>query len=308
MKCLVTGATGFIGRVLCQQLSVAGHSLIPYSLSGEALEEGMDSHAIDLRTDSPGISQLYGVDAVFHLAGIAHQQALASDYEAVNHQAVLKLARQARDAGVKHFIFLSSVKAMGEATGAQNLRSEGDTRLPADNYGLSKWMAESALNREFGDGDMSVCIVRPALVYGQRAKGNLQRLSRAVGRGVPRPPEGGGRSMIAVEDLCRLMVTLADEGEAGVITYIACDGQCYSFRRIYDAMRVVQGRGRGLAWCPRWLWKIACSALDVRRPGETSTWNTLFGRELYDNQLVMRSTSWRPRLELEDCLQTGGDR
>ncbi len=307
MKCLVTGATGFIGRELCQQLAAAGHEIVPYSCSGQALDDGTATIPIDLRTDSPDESDMACADVVFHLAGIAHQQAPAIDYEKVNHQAVVRLARQARIAGVKAFIFLSSVKAMGAAPGPA-ARAEGDGVLPLDDYGLSKWLAESALSREFRGGDMSVCIIRPTLVYGPHVKGNLQRLARGINRGLPRPPEIGGRSMIAVGDLCRLMLTLAEQRKAGVSTYIASDGEVYSLRRMYEAIRRARGRGRGLAWCPRWLWALACSLQDRRNREAQSAWSKLFGSELYSNDLVLRSTSWRPVLRLEEYLSGGEER
>lgn len=305
MKCLVTGATGFIGRELCRHLAAAGDEFVAYSFSGQQLDDGTSTKAIDLRRESPTPAELAWADAVFHLAGIAHQQAPDSDYQQVNHQAVVKLAREASEAGVKQFIFISSVKAMGAMPG-EKLRDESDAVLPHDAYGLSKWMAESALNREFGGGDMSVGIIRPALVYGPAAKGNLQRLERGVELGLPRPPADGGRSMIGVSDLCRLMMTLAGEGQAGVSTYIATDGQVYNMRRIYDALRRVRGKGVGRAWWPRWLWRGLCALQDWRNPVQERAWLKLFGTELYSNELVLRSTSWRPAQCLEKCLQQEG--
>ncbi len=302
MKCLVTGATGFVGRELCRQLAAAGDEFVAYSFSGQRLDDGTATTAIDLRRESPAPEDMTWADAVYHLAGIAHQQAPDSDYHQVNQQAVVRLAREARDAGVKQFIFTSSVKAMGAVPG-ETVRDESDAVLPHDAYGQSKWMAESALNREFGDGDMSVAIIRPALVYGPDVKGNLQQLARGIELGLPRPPADGGRSMIGVSDLCRLMMTLADEGEAGVSTYIATDGQVYSMRRIYDALRRALGKGVGWAWWPRWLWRGLCALQDWRNPGQERTWVKLFGSERYSNELVLRSTSWRPARRLEECLQ-----
>ncbi|MEE4249899.1 MAG: NAD-dependent epimerase/dehydratase family protein, partial [Alcanivoracaceae bacterium] len=101
MKCLVTGATGFIGRELCQQLAAAGHEFVAYSFSGQTLECGTASTAVDLRKDSPNAADMAWADVVFHLAGIAHQQAKESDYQQVNHEAVVRLADEARKLGVK---------------------------------------------------------------------------------------------------------------------------------------------------------------------------------------------------------------
>ncbi len=302
MKCLVTGATGFVGRELCKQLSLAGHEVLAYSRTGEDLENGTPTRAVDFRNATLDAQQLAGVELVFHLAGIAHQQAAAEDYESVNHVATLNLARQAEAAGVRCFVFLSSVKAMGEGSAGAIVRSESDSVRPLDHYGLSKWMAETALNDEFCRRTMAVCVLRPALVYGTAAKGNLASLAKAVSRGLPRPPEAGGRSMIAVEDLCALMLHISWQCEAGVRTYIVSDGEQYSLRRIYDAMRRVQGLGPGRAWCPRWMWRVACSLLDWLRPRNAPRWETLFGYELYSNEQLLRATSWRPQRSLENTL------
>ena len=136
--------------------------------------------------------------------------------------------------------------------------------------------------------------------------GFYQTVRPKATRGLPRPPEQGGRSMIAVSDLCELMLLLAAAGGTGFSTYIATDGQRYSLRRIYDALRQSRGRQPGLAWCPRWVWRLGCRLLDLVRPSTQPTWQKLFASEMYSNTLVLQSTAWRPRLCLEDCLQRNG--
>lgn len=308
MKCLVTGATGFIGRQLCHLLAEHGHQVLAYSRAGQPLDDGSATQPVDFRHESISETALAAADVVFHLAGIAHQNALAADYETVNYRASVELARRACSAGVQKFLFLSSVKAMGEGSAGQE-RAESDCSLPQDAYGLSKWQAEAAINRDLGDAANSICIIRPALVYGQQPKGNLATLARAVALGLPEPPEIGARSMIGVNDLCRLLLVLAAEGHAGVSTYIATDGERYSTQRIYRAIRRAQGRPPARHWCPRWVWRAGSAVLDVRNSGAAqSTWDKLFGSELYSNTQVLRSTSWRPADQLEDILAGQGIR
>ena len=302
MKCLVSGATGFIGRHLCQQLADRGDTVIALSRSGSPLPDGTPTLALDLAAGDLEPDLLQGVEVVFHLAGIAHRQAEPDAYRQVNHQATLTLARAAEGAGVRCFVFLSSVKAMGPSPG-DAARGEQDCLPPGDAYGRSKWLAESGLREAFAASAMAVVILRPALVYGAGAKGNLELLAKAVRLGLPRPPAGGGRSMIACEDLVALLLYVADHPPRGMHTWIVCDGQSYSSRYLYDLLRRRMGRGVGTAWLPAWAWHLGASLLDrIRRhPGEP-TWDKLFGTELYSNRALLAATGWRPRVTLEASL------
>ena len=111
--CLVTGATGFVGMSLCAALRHRGDELRAYSRSGGALPDGTPTIPMDLASERLGLADLQGVDVVFHLAGVAHQRASADTYQSVNLQATLALADACLCAGVEHFVFVSSVKAMG---------------------------------------------------------------------------------------------------------------------------------------------------------------------------------------------------
>lgn len=306
MKYLVTGATGFIGMELCRQICQSGQELIAYSLSGGPLPDGTPTRAIDFRVANLSATDLESVDVVLHLAGIAHQRASPEDYRAVNHRAAVELARQAQLANVSCFVFLSSVKAMGPS-GDVRPRTEFDCCLPVDPYGLSKQQAESELNSEFATGSMRVCILRPALVYGLATKANLAQLSKAVGKGLPRPPEEGARSMIGVKDLSVLMLAVAADTNPGVSTFIVTDGEAYTTRRIYDALREARGLKPGVQWCPRWAWWLGSWILDALRTSSDSTWSKLFSAELYSNDAVVAATGWRPKQSFESLLgETGG--
>jgi UDP-N-acetyl-alpha-D-quinovosamine dehydrogenase len=302
VKCIVSGATGFIGRQLCQQLESRGYTVVGLSKSGAALASGRPTFAVDLVESDPGTTLLKGADVFFHLAGIAHQQAPDSAYTALNHQATLRLARLALAAGIRCFVFLSSVKAMGPSH-SPDVREESTVSVPIDSYSLSKWQAECALRDAFSGTGMSIAIVRPALVYGVEAKGNLQTLATGVRWGLPRPPQGGRRSMIALEDLVELLCVIAERPPSGIKTWIACGQDSYSTRDIYDLLRAALGKERGVAWLPPWSWKLVSQLLDriLPRRGE-STYDKLFGWELYSNAAVMTDTGWHPRLRLEDML------
>jgi UDP-glucose 4-epimerase len=225
MKCVVTGATGFIGSVLCRHLEQRGDELVH---SGREAVTG---------------PALAGVDTVFHCAGVAHQSASAADHEQANYRAVLVQARAARDAGARQFVFFSSVKA-----------------APQGNpYSVWKWRAEQSLGDEFSPADMRIVILRPALVYGPAVKGNLRSLMRAVRLGLPVPPVSQPRSLVGLDDLCAACGKLLDcEFEDGLV-FTLTDGQSYDLARIHAAIRQGLGRPAGSNWTPAWLWRLAAA-------------------------------------------------
>lgn len=302
MKCLITGATGFIGRELCPQLLARNHSLVALSNSGASIGD-ITTTAIDLAQSEVPHELLHPIDVVVHLAGIAHQQAGKQDYDQVNVAATLSLAQRAAEAGVRCFIFLSSVKAMG-AVASEQPRDEAscsDLRTP---YGDSKLEAELSLQEHFSNSAMSVVILRPALVFGHGAKGNLQRLAGAIEWGLPRPPAVGERSMLALTDLIELICTLVDQPAEGFNTWIVCGNDVYSTRQVYDALRQKKGRGVGAAWLPPALWRLLATLLDRgAMPAGDSTYEKLFGTEVYTSAALQRATGWRPTGHLQQLVE-----
>ncbi len=305
VSALVTGATGFIGQALCSQLEAEGITFQAYSRSGGSLPNGQTISALDLATHHFSTQQLSGVNAIYHLAGIAHRQVAGQPYDAVNHRAALSLAEAAEAAGVRVFIYLSSVKAMGDAVTGE-ARGEDDRAPPGDEYGLSKWQAELALRERFKHSPMAVYVIRPALVYGLQPRGNLRLMERLVPLGLPRPPERGGRSMVSRNDLVRLMMSAAAQARPGVTTWIAADGEIYSTRRIYDAIRGATGKPRGRAWLPEFGWKALSMLADLPRGRRESTWQKLFATELYCAERARREAGWEPQDTLEQVLGAGG--
>lgn len=302
MKCLVTGATGFVGRALCERLSDAGVDFIPTSRSGGVLPSGLVVQSLDMESERVMPEWLDGVDAVFHLAGIAHQDAAVSTYEAVNYRATLDLAAAAESAGVKSFIFLSSVKAMGPPLGCE-ARSEEQCVATTDPYGHFKRQAELDLHSAYESSEMSVIVLRPALIYGGGAAGNIHLLARAARAGIPRPPELGARSMIALDDLTALLTLLIMEPPGGFRLWIVCDGRSYSSSTIYSLMQKALGRGSSKSWLPLWLWRCSCALRDlVGRNPLGATYSKIFGMETYLNTRLLASVNWRPALSFEDTV------
>lgn len=275
--------------------------MVPLSRSGQCLADGTPTHALDIATDTFDERLFSGVDAVIHAAAIAHQHADPEDYRRVNHDATLRLFRCACAAGVRAFIFVSSVKAMGPPVSGTP-RTEGEMFPAPDAYGASKRAAEDDLRRERG-ACPSLLIVRPTLVYGVENKGNLRLLARGIKLGLPRPPERGRRSMIALPDMAGLLCALAADPPPGCHTFVACGPADYSTRQIYDLLRRAAGRREARSWLPLWAWRAAArvfDALRLRPAGDT--YEIMFGAEVYDGSAVTRVTGWRPSVRLEDVL------
>ena len=187
MKCVVTGATGFIGSELCRQLQARQVEVVSSGREPASAEAMATAHSL------------------FCCAGVAHQSASPEQHEEANYRLVLQQANAAHEAGVRQFVFLSSVKA--DAKG--------------NSSGYWKWRAEQELQQSFAKAAMNVVIVRPALVYGPGVKGNLRSLMKAAALGLPMPPPSQPRSLIGVGDLCGALCCLLDKDLRGVQVVIA---------------------------------------------------------------------------------------
>lgn len=306
MKCVVTGSTGFIGGAVCQALSTAGHEVVPLLRQPGTVSAAGSCIIQDLQSPLASTLSLRGVDLVIHAAGVAHQQAPASRHIAVNETASIALAQRAARDGVRRFIFLSSVKAMGPAV-VTGPRDEAQLAPPVGAYASSKRRAEIALARLAGDSGMQLVSLRPALVYGEGVGGNLASLVAWVSRGLPVVPEAGTRSMVSRDDLVRLIVALAAEDAAPLPAHGALwnvtDGEAYSTRRLMLALVDAMQRPAPAWVLPPACWRFLGACADLRRGlSAGATASALLGVDLYDNAAVREATGWCPRQRFEDVV------
>jgi len=232
----VTGASGFIGRKLTTSLIKHGVHIKVLARSPHPVYETV---VCDLQRELIPDGALDGIKTVFHLAGHAHDlrdcTRLEELYRRVNVDATVRLAKLSVSAGVKNFVFVSSVKAGGW--------TEGDGE-PEGLYGRTKREAELRLLDIAQQSDMHIAIIRPALVYGPGVKGNLQLMRSAIKKGwfPPLPETGNRRSMIHVDDLIQALLLVAEDSRANGQILIATDGIPHSSREIYEAICASVGR------------------------------------------------------------------
>jgi nucleoside-diphosphate-sugar epimerase len=307
---LVTGVSGFIGRQLARQLTAQGWRTIGLSRRGR----GNEVRAGDLTRPETLSGVCAGTDTVFHLAGLAHAADEGSPEADARHQAVTldgtrSLLADAISQGVRRFVFVSSVKTMGEG-GADSL-DESAAPEPQSAYGRAKLEAERlvfAAGREHG---MHVAVLRLPLVYGPGNKGNIPRMIAAIDRGrFPSLPETGNRrSMVHVNDVVQALLLAADNPAANGQVFIVTDGRTYSTRGIYEAICKALGRPVPGWSVPAWLLRLGARAGDVLQhsigrpmPLTTGTLDKLLGSAWYSSDKIRRQLGFAPRHTLYDAL------
>ena len=310
LKVLLTGAAGFVGCATGAHLVASGHVLtaavrtlpqtpLPYHAAQITAIGGLESFA-----DWPAL--LTGVDVVVHLAARVHvMRDAAADplaqYRAVNVDGTLNLARQAAAAGVKRFVFVSSIKVNGEERAVAY--SEADTPQPKDDYARSKWEAEQGLRQiatATGLEGMEIVILRPPLVYGPGVGANFLALLRAVARGVPLPlgAINNQRSLIYVGNLVDAMLRCLEHPAAAGQTFLVSDGETVSTPELVRRMAAALGRPTRLVALPVPLLRAAAmlagkSALAIRLLDSLSV----------DDTSIRRDLGWTPPLTLDEGLR-----
>jgi len=297
----VTGGSGFIGQRLVSALKQSSGEIRVLS---RAKHSDFDAIICDLQSEVIPDQALNNVNTVFHLAGFAHDIRDASKiidlYQKVNVDATVQLANLAVKSGVKRFVFVSSVKAGGSSPLAI-CANEGDQRNAEDVYGNTKREAELKLLEIGKESDMHVSIIRPSLVYGPNAKGNLQLMLSGIKKGwfPPLPETGNKRSMIHVDDLVRAILLVADDDRANGEIFIATDGTPYSSREIYNSMCGVTGELIPKWSVPKTLFDIA----SLVSPRIKYKINKLLGDECYSSA-KLEALGFKAKKSLKDMNET----
>lgn len=303
MTNLITGATGFIGS---HMLRSGDRALVrrPAGLPNEVLGDLLDPASLAVACS--------GIDTIFHCAGHAHAFASSQTdlHWQVNYDGTRNLINAAARAGVKKFIFLSSVKAMGEP--GEDCIDEQCSRQPMTAYGQAKRQAEEVVleaGRQFG---MHVVNLRLAMVYGKGGRGNLERMAHAIRQGwfPPLPDSGNRRSLVHVKDVVSAAYCAAMAPAAAGRTYIVAHPTQHSGHDLYAAIRQALELPEMFLSIPAWVLRGAgqlgdlASALRGRRlPLNTEVVTRLLESECYLSDAITRELGWQAVIDLRSGLR-----
>ncbi len=300
---LVTGASGFLGQALVQQLIVDGFAVTAVSRSQAptrapgwiCLAHYEDAHTL-----------LQGHACVVHLAARVHVMRDTSadpltEFRAANVDITLTLARQAAAAGVQRFVFISSVKVNGEGTQPNGAFTETDSPHPQDAYGQSKDEAEQGLRQIAAETGLDVVIIRPPLVYGSGVRANFATLMRAVQRGWPLPLGGithNRRSLVGLDNLVDLIITCIAHPAAANQIFLASDGHDLSTADLVRGLARAAGVPARLMPVPVWMLRAAAALL-----GKNAAAQRLCGSLQVDISKARDILGWVPPVSVDEGLR-----
>ncbi|MCT7601865.1 NAD-dependent epimerase/dehydratase family protein [Aliarcobacter butzleri] len=216
MNLLITGSNGFVGNYFINKY-----------------KEKYDIRIFSFLKDDINTLDCNTIDIVFHLSALVHQMggASANEYEKINVIQTIELAKKAKESGVKHFVFMSTVKVYGEETNSKY--TENTVCNPEDDYGKSKLKAEQELQK-LEDENFKISIIRTPIVYGYGVKANIKNLINLVNK-VPVLPFGkikNKRSMVYIGNLCHLVDEIIIQKKSGI--FLACDDEPFSTSKFIE--------------------------------------------------------------------------
>lgn len=310
---LVTGANGFAGRPVCRALLQRGwrvRAAVRGPDQAGALRHALDAPANleiarvqDIGPDTEWEAIVGGCQAVVHLAARVHRmRERAADspgeFRRANRDATIGLARGAIAAGVRRFLFASTVKVNGDDSGRGKF-TESDPPAPANPYAISKLEAEQALLALAQAGTLDVTILRPPLMYGPGVKGNFLSLLRAVAKGLPLPlgAVANRRSLLYVENFADAVAAALAQSRAANRVFLVSDGEDMSTPEIVRRVARALGRPARLLPLPRRLLLLAGSCCGNRAAVER-----LAGNLAVDITAIRADLGWTPPFAVDAGL------
>lgn len=304
---MVTGGSGFVGGALINQLvSLSGVSVIaPVRNPATKFPPGVLPILVpNVDAESDWSQALKGVDVVIHCAGRVHvMNEVATDplaaFRQTNVEGTLRLAHQAITAGVRRFVFISSIKVNGEGRARGETYSADDVPAPVDPYGVSKLEAEQALLALAITTGLEVVIVRPVLVYGPGVKANFLSMMRWLNRGVPLPfgAVRNTRSLVAIDNLVDLILTCSHHPAAINQVFLASDGEDVSTTQLIRKLAAALGKSPILVPVPVWLMTSVAALL-----GRQALSQRIFGSLQVDISKNRQLLNWVPPVSLDHAL------
>ncbi len=313
MRCLITGGSGFVGRALTSHVLASGCEVRLSLRQPQRVDQIAGVETVEIGSLSLGndwTAALREVDRVVHLAARVHvmnDKSLGplAEFRRVNVEGTANLARQAAAAGVRRFVYLSSIKVNGEFTQEGHSFTADDAPAPEDPYGVSKHEAEQALRQIAADTGMEVVIIRPPLVFGRGVKANFESMMRWLARGVPLPLAAvseNRRSLVALENLVDLIMTCLSHPAAANQTFLVSDGDDLSTASLLRRMGAALGHPARLFYVPPSLLKLGAQV--VNKPG---IYQRLCGSLQMDITKTRRLLDWSPPVSVDEGLRRAAE-
>jgi nucleoside-diphosphate-sugar epimerase len=292
----LTGATGFIGQHLLNELPKRGYRVRVLLRRPSEVPVGASSAVIgDIASPHNMAAALRDVDMVIHSAGLAHAMSgrPEDDYRTINTEATVRLAQAAERAGVTRFVFLSSIRAQTGPT-AEGVLTEAEAPQPTDPYGRSKLEAERGL----GELKLDWAALRPVLVYGPGVKGNMAALLALAQSPWPLPLGGlsAKRSLLCLDNLAAAVDTVLKAPGPLRRPFIVADPEPVTIPEMVTALRRGLGRGPGLIPVPSFVLKGAAALV-----GRGEAYERLAG-SLVASPEALRNLGWQPVSSTRDAL------
>jgi nucleoside-diphosphate-sugar epimerase len=283
-RILITGGSGFVGQALVLEMLKRGYHLrlpLRENASCPELPEGCERITITDLQAADWAGMMHGVDAVVHLAAIAHIGPSIADefYDRINHRVSVALGEAAAAHGVDRFIFMSSIRAMTGATSAEPLHI-GLPPHPTDAYGRSKLKAEQGLATIKG---LNVTSLRPVVIYGEGVKGNVATLLRVAKTGLPLPIGGltARRSYLALENLADVVIDAIERPQPVIGPVIVADPEPMTLVQLLDHLLQREAQASGRAVKHPSIITIPQSILEwIIKPLKPDLWDKLAGEQV----------------------------
>lgn len=307
-KVLVTGANGFVGRALVSSMMQLDVNKPVAAVRNKCESLPIQVECIEVGDLSPNQNwslALENIQTIVHTAGRVH--VMKDDefdpievFRLINTASTLNLARQAAKAGVKRFIFLSTIKVLGESTTGRLPFTEKDSCNPVDPYAVSKMEAETGLMKLAEETSMEIVIIRPPLIYGPGVKGNLASMQRWIARGIPLPLGAidNQRSLLALDNLVDFICHCITEQRAANQIFVLSDGEDISTTELIRKLAHAQNKKARLLPVRAGFMKFAAGLL-----GKRDMADRLFGSLQIDSTKARAWLGWSPKLTIDEQLK-----
>ena len=305
-RVLITGASGFVGRALALEASGRDIPLRIALRRPDALLSGrFDAAAVgELDAETDWGAALDGVEVVVHCAARTHVMRELSDdpwrdFRRTNVEGALQLARQSVRAGVRRFVFISSILVNGPQTSFKPFCAD-DIPVPSSLYAKSKYEAEIALQDLSRETGLELVVIRPPLIYGPGVKGNFEAMIRWIERGIPLPlgAVNNKRSFIALDNITDFILGCLQRTAAANHTFLISDGEDMSTPDLLR--RIGQALGKTVRLFPvppRMLWAGA------RLVGKPDMARKLVGSLQVDSSATCKTLNWSPPISVDEAIK-----